>query len=150
MRAVKSPASPKITMTQGSPCLPMRGCVAAAVGCSANSAIEKLPRNHVTRCPYPLRASVSLRSLRFPQRTQRLKALDLGALLSLDRALFDVSTKFLPHCGKHLLRKRMLLPRAETHEQRRGQHIRWHRFVDRCLDRPAAFARILHESFIFG
>ena len=39
---------------------------------------------------------------------------------------FDVSAKFLPHGGKHFLGERMLLPRAEAHVQRRGQHIRWH------------------------
>src|SRR6185312_1527583 len=59
-------------------------------------------------------------------------------------------TELLPHCRQHFLSKRVLLARAEAHEQRRREHVHRDRFVDGRLDRPAALAGVLHEARIFG
>src|ERR1035437_2342379 len=96
MRPVRSPAAPKITMTQGSPCLPMRGgAAAAAAGFSAGSAMNS--------------SSGSARSAR-----ERIEP-RLRGLLCLVGTLFHVPAEFLAHGGKHLLRERVLLSPAETH-----------------------------------
>ena len=50
------------------------------------------------------------------------------------------------HRGKHFLSEGVILPRAETGEQRSRDHFGWHRFFDGGLDRPSAFARILDEA----
>src|SRR5208337_5335429 len=119
MRAVRSPAAPKMTITQGSPCFPMRG--SAVVGCSANCAIVE---------------SFKI----FP-------GLLCGLLLACTG--FHVPAEFLPHSGKHLVREGMLLPRPETHVQRRGQHFRGDGFLDCRLDCPAPFPGILHITLVF-
>jgi hypothetical protein len=69
---------------------------------------------------------------------------------SFCRTGFHVPAEFLPHGRKHLLRKRVLLPRAEAHVQRRRQHFRRNGFFDCRLDRPTPFAGILHITLIFG
>ena len=59
-------------------------------------------------------------------------------------------TEFLPHRREHLFRERVLLAGAEANVQSSGQDIGRHGLFNGGLDRPAAFARILHEAFIFG
>ena len=54
----------------------------------------------------------------------------------------DVPAKPEPHGRKHLLGKPMFLARAKAHVQRRRQHVRRHRFLDRRFDGPAALAGI--------
>src|SRR5271165_4907900 len=73
----------------------------------------------------------------------------LSSLLLLSRARLYVPAELLPHGRQHLLRESMLLPGPEAHVERRSQHLRRYRFIDRSLNRPAAFARILHEAFVF-
>src|ERR1019366_3735426 len=118
MRPVRSPAAPKITITQGSPCFPIRG--GTEVGCSAVSAMNRVLWIDIGNEPR------------------------LRGLLCLVCALFHVSAELLSHGGKHLLGEGMLLPRPEAHVQSGSQDIRRHRFVECRLDRPAALARILH------
>ena len=50
------------------------------------------------------------------------------------------------HGREHLFAEGVLLPRAETGVERRGEHIGRDRFLDRGLDRPAALAGILDEA----
>jgi hypothetical protein len=40
----------------------------------------------------------------------------------------------------------VLLPGAKPGVERCGEHIRRHRFLNRRLDSPPTFARILHEA----
>src|SRR5580692_3785730 len=56
---------------------------------------------------------------------------------------FDVPTEAVAHGRQHLVPKTMLLPRAETGVERRGNHVCWDRFLNRGFDRPAALTRIL-------
>src|SRR5258708_4778593 len=65
----------------------------------------------------------------------------IGRLLA-----FDVSAEAEAHGGEHLFAEGVLLPRAETREQRRGEHVRRNRLLDCGLDGPATLARILHET----
>ena len=58
----------------------------------------------------------------------------------------DVPAEAEAHGREHLFAEGMFLPRAETGVERRGDHIRRNRFLDRGLDRPAALARILDEA----
>src|SRR5215472_8534301 len=44
----------------------------------------------------------------------------------------------------------MFLARPETYEERSGQDIYGDGFIDRRLDRPATFTRVLHEAGVFG
>src|SRR5262245_5530784 len=50
------------------------------------------------------------------------------------------------HRRQELVLEVRLAPRAEAFVQRGGEYRGRHRFVDRCLDGPAAFARIQHAS----
>src|SRR5580700_3329314 len=65
----------------------------------------------------------------------------------VDRLLtLDVAAEAKAHGREHLFAEGMLLPRAEPGEQRRRDHIRWDRLLDRGLHRPSAFARVLNEA----
>src|SRR6202035_1922070 len=54
--------------------------------------------------------------------------------------------EFLAHGGKNLLSESMLLARPETGEERGGKHIDRNRFIDRRLDCPSPFTRVLNKS----
>ncbi len=58
----------------------------------------------------------------------------------------DMSAEPEAHRREHLVAERMLLPRSETGKERRRDHMRRHRFLDRGLDRPAPLAGILNEA----
>ena len=62
----------------------------------------------------------------------------IGGLLTL-----DVPAEAEAHGRENLFAERVLLPRAEAGVERRGQHVRRDRFLDRGLDGPAALAGIL-------
>src|SRR6185312_11865830 len=61
-------------------------------------------------------------------------------------AALDVPTEAEAHGREHLFAEGVLLPRAESGIERRGEHIRRDRFLDRGLDRPAPLAGILDEA----
>src|SRR6185437_12440778 len=61
-------------------------------------------------------------------------------------AALDVPAKAEAHGREHLFPEGVLLPRAEAGIERCGEHVRRDRFLDRGLDRPATFARILDEA----
>src|SRR5450432_992281 len=50
------------------------------------------------------------------------------------------------HCREHLFPEGMYTPGAESRKQRRGENVSWDCLLDCCLDRPAAFARILDKA----
>ena len=54
----------------------------------------------------------------------------------------DMAAEAEAHRGQQLLAERVVLARAEAGEQRGGQHVGRHRFLDRRLDGPAALAGI--------
>src|SRR5512143_1594127 len=60
-----------------------------------------------------------------------------------------VAAKTGTHRRENLFGEGMVLARAEAGEQRRGQHFRRHRFVDRRVHGPASLAGIFHEAGIF-
>src|ERR1700733_9665059 len=76
------------------------------------------------------RGRTALRRRRFRFGIGRLAALDMAA---------EAET----HGRKHLFTEGVLLARTEAGIERRGQHVRRNRFLDRGLDGPAALARIL-------
>src|SRR5690349_5136858 len=59
-----------------------------------------------------------------------------------------VAAKALAHRGENFFRKGVLLARAKTCKQRRGQNLSRHRLVDRGIHGPAAFAGVLDEARI--
>src|SRR3974377_1508040 len=59
-----------------------------------------------------------------------------------------VTPKAGAHGGKNLFGEGMFLSGAETGGQGGGQPFRRHRLVDRGIDGPAAFARILDKAGI--
>ena len=80
-------------------------------------------------------------------RCRRVALQILGLWFGVDGLVsLDVAAEAEAHGREHLFAERVLLPRAETGEQRRREHVRRHRFLDRGLDRPAALAGILHEA----
>src|ERR1700758_791426 len=99
MRPVRSPAAPKITMMQGSPCLPIRGG-AATFGFSANSAIT-----------YPLK---------------NVRTLSSRGFFLLRGIRLHVPAEFLAHGRKHLFGEGMLLAGTKTYIKRCGQHVGGH------------------------
>src|SRR5665213_2414269 len=58
----------------------------------------------------------------------------------------DVSTESEPHGREHLFPEGVLLPRAESGIERRGEYVGGDRFLDRGLDGPAPLARILDKA----
>src|ERR1700691_980923 len=58
----------------------------------------------------------------------------------------DVTPEAEAHGREHLFAESVLLPRSETGVERRGDHIRRDRFLDRGLDRPTTLTRILDEA----
>src|SRR5579864_949566 len=61
-------------------------------------------------------------------------------------AALDMPAEAEAHRREHLFREGVLLPRAESGVERRGEHIRRDRFLDRGFDRPAPLAGILDEA----
>jgi len=53
-----------------------------------------------------------------------------------------VATETLVYGREHFLSKGVLLARAKARVERAGQHFRWYRFLDCCLNGPAPFAGI--------
>src|SRR6266542_1678196 len=66
-----------------------------------------------------------------------------GSLLSSYR--FNVSTEFLPHGREDFFGERVLLPRSETHEQRRREDIHRNSFTHGGFDCHSAFAEVLNN-----
>src|ERR1017187_8555163 len=60
--------------------------------------------------------------------------------------LLQMSTKLVPHRGQQLVSVVPIATRTEPLVESRGENRRWNSFVDRSLDRPAAFARVGHTS----
>ena len=58
----------------------------------------------------------------------------------------NVAAEAKAHGRKRLFAEGLLLPRGETGVERRGDHVRRDRFLDRDLDRPATLSRILDEA----
>src|SRR5580704_8519068 len=124
LRLVKSPAAPKITMTQGSPGRPTRcGCEVGATAVSSMGCI-------------------------LYQSFQRKSLNALRRLLAGYR--FHMSAELLTHGGKYLLCESMFLARTEAGEQGCRKHVNGDGFVNRRLNRPATFAGVLHKSAVFG
>src|SRR5437764_838276 len=63
---------------------------------------------------------------------------------------FYMAAEFLSHRRQDLLRKGVLLTRAEADIERGRQHVRGNGFIDGCVDGPAALPRILHEAGVIG
>src|SRR6516164_3874978 len=57
---------------------------------------------------------------------------------------FDMAAEAEPHRRQYFLGEGVIAAGAEAGEQRRRQHVGGHRLLDRRLDRPAAFAGVLH------
>ena len=57
---------------------------------------------------------------------------------------FDMAAEFVAHGRQQLLAETVVDAGAEAGIERRGDHRRRHRFVDRRIDGPAAFAGIIH------
>src|SRR6202042_751761 len=135
MRAVRSPAAPKMVMMQGSLCLPKRGGGVAA-GCSTAWAMNRVLGN------FGVSGKQVLEFLDRP-------AACLRRLFGFGRAGFDVAAEFLAHGREHFFGECMLLARTETDVERGGQNIRGDGFFQRGLNRPTSLAGILHVAFVF-
>src|SRR5579864_2807746 len=61
-------------------------------------------------------------------------------------AALDVPAEAGAHGREHLFSEGVLLPRAESGVECRGEHVRRDRFLDRGLDGPATLAGILDEA----
>src|SRR5207244_10569093 len=58
----------------------------------------------------------------------------------------DMTAKLGAQRGEELVREGMVAPRSEARIERCRQHIGGHLFVDRGVNRPAAFARVGHSA----
>src|SRR5665213_2640638 len=58
----------------------------------------------------------------------------------------DVPAKAKAHSREHFFSESMFLSRAKSGVERQGEYVRWHRFLDRGFDGPAALAGILNKA----
>jgi len=79
----------------------------------------------------------------------RLKPAPFQNLFRFRCSCFHVAAEFLAHGGEHFLGERVCLARTKTDEERRRQNLRGDGFFECGLNRPATFAGILHEAFVF-
>src|SRR3989442_10434692 len=78
-------------------------------------------------------AGRSLRRVRSPEAPKMTMMLGSG---------FDMPAELCAQRRQHPLRERVIAARTEAREERRGDRLRGHRFLDRGDDRPAALTRV--------
>src|ERR1700742_4869829 len=91
----------------------------------------------------------------FPSSTFSKDSFATGVLMAtfpfagLESALgrmLDVAAELVAHRGEHLVAEGVLLARAEAVEERRGENVDGHGFLDGGLHRPPPLAGIFHGT----
>ena len=145
LRFVKSPAAPKITITQGE---------ALGFGLRWFTIYSRTLSAWSESCMSPSECdgfSYENRPPPFETQGERKAAATIAfrRLLAMSREsvfFFDVAAELKSHRRQNLVREISFAPRAETLEQRGTQHRHRNAFIDRSIDCPTTLARIRNAS----